>query len=174
MIVKVKIEEFKIGDYYIMVVVVDRFNVYDVVFEFLEKKSVEYVGMNVDILKEFFLIDVEMYLVFKGNDDYVFMIFGDLFFFDIYFIDCKVFIYKMFGKKSVFLVLLEFKYDFFLWVFIKFVSDDLFKILFINYFIVKMWVFWKSCINFGFVVLMGDVDKFLLKLFGDGILVDEL
>lgn len=108
MIVIVKIEELKIGDYYIMVVVVDRLNVYEVVFGLLERKSVEYVGMNVDILKEFIFKDVEMYLVFKGNDDYVFMIVGDFLFVDMYFFDCKVFICKMLGKKSVFFVLLEF------------------------------------------------------------------
>lgn len=49
-----------------------------------------------------------MYLVFKGNDDYVFMIFGDFLLEDIYLFDCKVFICKVFKKKSVFLVLLEF------------------------------------------------------------------
>ena len=77
MTAKVKIEESKIGDHHTMVAAADRLNVYDVASELSEKKSVEHAGMNVDTLKELFLTDVEMYSVFKGNDDYVFMISGD-------------------------------------------------------------------------------------------------
>lgn len=174
MTAKVKIEESKIGDHHTMVAAADRLNVYDVASELSEKKSVEHAGMNVDTLKELFLTDVEMYSVFKGNDDYVFMISGDPLLSDTHSTDCKVFIHKTPGKKSVFSVLLEFKHDLPSRALIKLVSDDLFKIPFINHLIAKTRVFRKSRTNFGFVASTGDVDKLPLKSFGDGILADEL
>lgn len=170
----VKIEESKIGDHHTMVAAADRLNVYEVASGLSEKKSIEHAGMNVDTLKELTLKNVEMYSVFKGNDDYVFMISGDPLLPDTHSSDCKVFIRKMPGKKSVFSVLLEFEHDLPSRALLKLVSDDLFKIPFINHLIAKTRVFRKTRTNFGFVASTGDVDKLPLKSFGEGILADEL
>lgn len=170
----VKIEESKIGDHHTMVAAADRLNVYEVASGLSEKKSIEHAGMNVDTLKELTLKNVEMYSVFKGNDDYVFMISGDPLLTDTHSSDCKVFIRKMPGKKSVFSVLLEFEHDLPSRALLKLVSDDLFKIPFINHLIAKTRVFRKTRTNFGFVASTGDVDKLPLKSFGEGILADEL
>ena len=170
----VKIEESKIGDHHTMVAAAERLNVYEVASGLSEKKSVEHAGMNVDTLKELTLKDVEMYSVFKGNDDYVFMISGDPLLADTHSSDCKVFIRKMPGKKSVFSVLLEFQHDLPSRALLKLVSDDLFRIPFINHLIAKTRVFRKTRTNFGFVASTGDVDKLPLRSFGEGILADEL
>lgn len=170
----VKIEESKIGDHHTMVAAADRLNVYEVASALSEKKSIEHAGMNVDTLKELTLKNVEMYSVFKGNDDYVFMISGDPLLTDTHSSDCKVFIRKIPGKKSVFSVLLEFEHDLPSRALLKLVSDDLFKIPFINHLIAKTRVFRKTRTNFGFVASTGDVDKLPLKSFGEGILADEL
>lgn len=170
----VKIEESKIGDHHTMVAAADKLNVYDVASELSEKRSVEHAGMNVDTLKNLTLENVEMYSVFKGNDDYVFMISGDPLLSDTHSSDCKVFIRKMPKKKSVFSVLLEFEHDLPSRALLKLVSDDLFKIPFINHLIAKTRVFRKTRTNFGFVASTGDVDKLPLKSFGEGILADEL
>ena len=170
----VKIEESKIGDHHTMVAAADRINVYEVATELSERKSVEHAGMNVETLKNLTLQNVEMYSVFKGNDDYVFMISGNPLLADTHSSDCKVFIRKMPKKKSVFSVLLEFNHDLPSRALLKLVSDDLFKIPFINHLIAKTRVFRKTRTNFGFVASTGDVDKLPLRSFGEGILADEL
>ena len=170
----VKIEESKIGDHHTMVATADRLNVYEVASELSEKKSVEHAGMNVNTLKNLTLENVEMYSVFKGYDDYVFMISGDPLLADTHSSDCKVFIRKMPKKKSVFSVLLEFEHDLPSRALLKLVSDDLFKIPFINHLIAKTRVFRKTRTNFGFVASTGNVDKLPLSSFGEGILADEL
>lgn len=157
-----------------MVAAADRLNVYEVASELSEKKSVEHAGINVNTLKNLTLQNVEMYSVFKGYDDYVFMISGDPVLEDTHSSDCKVFIRKMPKKKSVFSVLLEFEHDLPSRALLKLVSDDLFKIPFINHLIAKTRVFRKTRTNFGFVASTGDVDKLPLSSFGEGILADEL
>ena len=107
----VKIEESKIGDHHTMVAAADKINVYEVATGLSERKSVEHAGMNVETLKNLTLQNVEMYSVFKGNEDYVFMISGEPLLADTRSSDCKVFIRKMPKKKSIFSVLLEFDHD---------------------------------------------------------------
>lgn len=170
----VKIEESKIGNHHTMVAAADTLNVYEVATGLSEKKRVEHAGMNVNTLKNLTLQNVEMYSVFKGNDDYVFMISGDPLLTETHSSDCKVFIRKMPHKKSVFSVLLEFEHDLPSRALLKLVSDDLFKIPFINHLIAKTRVFRKTRTNFGFVASTGDVDKLPLSSFGGGILADEL
>lgn len=170
----VKIEESKIGDHHTMVAAADVLNVYQVASQLSEKKSVEHAGINVNTLKNLTLQNVEMYSVFKGNDDYVFMISGVPLLEETHASDCKVFIRKTPQKKSVFSVLLEFEHDLPSRALLKLVSDDLFKIPFINHLIAKTRVFRKTRTNFGFVASTGDVDKLPLSSFGEGILADEL
>lgn len=170
----VKIEESKIGDHHTMVAAADKINVYEVATGLSERKSVEHAGMNVETLKNLTLQNVEMYSVFKGNEDYVFMISGEPLLADTRSSDCKVFIRKMPKKKSIFSVLLEFDHDLPSRALLKLVSDDLFKIPFINHLIAKTRVFRKTRTNFGFVASTGDVDKLPLKSFGEGILANEL
>ena len=149
-------------------------NVYEVASSISEKQSIESAGMNLDVLKNLTLSNVEMYSVFKGDNDYVFMISGQPAIEGTKANTCRVFVRRLPKKDGVFSVLLEFKKDLPSRVLLKLVSDDLFKIPFVNHLIAQTRLFRTSKTDFGFVASTGVVDKLPLKSFGNGILANEL
>lgn len=170
----VRIEESRMGNHHTMVAAADSLNVFDVASAISENEDMKHTGMNLDSLKELTLQDVEMYSVFKANDDYVFMIAGRPVLSGIHASDSKVFIRRTPNKEGVFSILLEFKHELPSRVLIRLVSDELFQIPFINHLIAKTRMFRTTKTDFGLVASTGYVDKLPLKSFGDGILADEL
>lgn len=174
MLARVRIEESKVGKHHTLVAAADRLNVFDIASSISEKQSIEAAGMNLAVLKNLTLSNVEMYSVFKGDNDYVFMISGKPAIEGTKAESCKVFVRRLPEKDGVFSVLLEFKKDLPSRVLLKLVSDDLFKIPFVNHLIAQTKLFRTSETDFGFVASTGEVDKLPLKSFGGGILAKEL
>lgn len=174
MLAEVRIEESKVGNHHTMVAVADSLNVYQIASSISKRQSIESAGLSLDVLKNLTLKEVEMYSVFKGDSDYVFMISGKPTIVGTNAKDCKVFVRRQPKKKEVFTVLLEFQNDLPSIDLLKLVSDDLFKIPFINHLIAETRLFRTARANFGFVASTGVVDKLPLKSFGGGILSNEL
>ena len=171
---RVRIEESKVGNHHTLVATTNKLNLYDLAMDIAENNSVEHAGISLDMLKKLNVHNVEMYSVFKGSGDYVFMMSGEPTLDGTRVSDCKVFIRRMPKKKGVFSVLLEFDKDLPSRVLLKLISDDMFKIPFINHLVAKTHIFRTSPTNFGFVASTGSIDKIPLKSFGGGILSDEL
>ena len=171
---RVRIEESKVGNHHTMIASTSKLNLLDLSMDIAEKDSVKHAGISLDLLKKLNVQNVEMYSVFKGKGDYVFMMSGEPNLQGIKASDCKVFIRRSPKKKDVFSILLEFEKELPSRVLLQLISDDMFKIPFINHLIAKTHIFRTSPTNFGFVASTGSIDKIPLKSFGGGILSDEL
>lgn len=171
---KVRIEESKVGNHHTLVASTSKLNLFDLATDIAEKDSVQHAGINLKELKQLVVHNVEMYSVFKGKGDYVFMMSGEPTLEGTKASDCKVFIRRTPKKKGVFSVLLEFNNDLPSRVLLKLISDDLFKVPFINHLVAKTHIFRSAPTKFGFVASTGSIDKIPLRSFGGGILSDEL
>lgn len=171
---KVRIEESKVGNHHTLVASTTKLNLFDLSMDIAERNSVKHAGISLDLLKRLTVQNVEMYSVFKGKGDYVFMLSGEPNLPGIRASDCKVFIRRTPKKKDIFSVLLEFEKELPSRVLLQLISDDMFKVPFINHLIAKTHIFRTSPTNFGFVASTGSIDKIPLKSFGGGILSDEL
>lgn len=174
MLAHVSIAESKFGKHHTMVAAADSVNVYQIASSISKRQSIESAGMSLKVLKSLALKDVEMYSVFKGDSDYVFMISGKPTIAGTNAKDCKVFVRRQPKNKETFTILLEFQNDLPSIDLLKLVSDDLFKVPFINHLIAETRLFRTARVNFGFVASTGVIDKLPLKSFGGGILSNEL
>lgn len=174
MLAEVRIEESKVGNHHTLVAAADSVNVYQIASSISKRQSIESAGMSLDTLKNLTMKEVEMYSVFKGDSDYVFMISGKPFIPGTNAKDCKVFVRRQPKKKEVFTILLEFQNDLPSMDLLRLVSDDLFKIPFVNHLIAQTRLFRTTKTDFGFVASTDVVDKLPLKSFGGGILANEL